>query len=297
MPPIEFVDATKEQLFARIALDGPGGAGKTFTALQIATLLGGTIGVADSEHGSAKHYSNRFKFKHSNLPNHSLNTYIESVAAAARAGFATFITDSMSHAWNGKGGALEQVDKAGGNKFANGWKTVSPLLARYIDALLDFPGHVICTMRVKTAYEVVDDDRGRKVPKKVGLAPIMRDGVEYEFDLVLDLAHDGTLTVSKSRCEEIPVGHVYERSEIPTIVAKLKVWLTDGEPVSEATRLTRSIRSATNEPALVDLAPKIKALSTTDLEGARACLAEYKARKLAFQTGEAAPVGDSEFPE
>lgn len=297
MPPIDFVEATKEQLFARIALDGPGGSGKTFTALQIAELLGGEVGLADSEHGSAKHYSKRFKFKHANLPNHSLATYIDSVAAATRAGFATFITDSMSHVWNGKGGALEQVDRAGGNKFANGWKTVSPLLARYIDALLDYPGHVICTMRVKTAYEVVEDERGKKVPKKVGLAPIMRDGVEYEFDLVFDLGHDGTLTVSKSRCEEIPVGHVYERSEIPAIVAKLKAWLTDGEPVSEASRLLRVIRSAPSEPALVALVPRIQALKETDRPGAVECLTEYKARKLAFQTGEAASIGDAEFPE
>ncbi len=39
-------------------------------------------------------------------------------------------------------------------------------------------------MRVKTEWVVERDEKGRNVPRAVGLQPIMRDGIEYEFDVV-----------------------------------------------------------------------------------------------------------------
>ena len=44
------------------------------------------------------------------------------------------------------------------------------------------------TMRVKTEWLTEKDEKtGRMIPRKVGLAPVMRDGVEYEFDVCGDL--------------------------------------------------------------------------------------------------------------
>ncbi len=41
-------------------------------------------------------------------------------------------------------------------------------------------------MRAKTEY-VIQEVNGKQVPKKIGMAPIQRDGVEYEFDVVADM--------------------------------------------------------------------------------------------------------------
>jgi len=260
---IQFSKATKAKSKLRLAIDGPAGAGKTYTSLQIAQLLGGKTALIDSEHGSASLYSDRFDFDTVSLESHSLMVYLETIQAAAAAGYENLIVDSLSHAWSGKGGALEQVDKMGGSKFSNGWKTVSPLLARVIDALLSYPGNVICTMRTKTAYEVVNEN-GRAVPKKVGLAPVMRDGVEYEFSLVVDLTHEGTLTVSKSRCAPLS-GGVFMREDIPRMVKTLTEWLGSGSVLSPREALAEKIRFASSQAALDALVPELKALPAEDL--------------------------------
>jgi hypothetical protein len=57
-----FPRATKLEAKLRLALAAPSGAGKTYTALQLATHLGGPIAVIDTEHGSASKYANLFTF-------------------------------------------------------------------------------------------------------------------------------------------------------------------------------------------------------------------------------------------
>jgi hypothetical protein len=54
-------------------------------------------------------------------------------------------------------------------------------------------------MRSKTDYVVETDDRGRKVPRKIGLKPEQRDGIEHEFDVFGELDTDNTLVVTKTR--------------------------------------------------------------------------------------------------
>ena len=125
---LAFQKATKRQAKLRMALIGPSGSGKTFTALTLATALGKRVGVIDTEHGSASKYADRFAFDCLNLTSFSPGTYVEAIAAAAAAGFDVLIIDSLSHAWSGKDGALEQVDKKAaasrsGNSFT-AWRDV-----------------------------------------------------------------------------------------------------------------------------------------------------------------------------
>jgi hypothetical protein len=48
-----FKKAVKFDAKLRLALSGPGGSGKTYTLLKLATELGGRIAFLDTEHGSA----------------------------------------------------------------------------------------------------------------------------------------------------------------------------------------------------------------------------------------------------
>ena len=203
-----FARATKEAAKARVALDGPSGSGKTWTALLVGTVLakGESVVVIDTERGSASKYSDDFEFDTLQLHSFEPTTLVEALAAAGAAGYAVVIVDSLSHFWMGKGGMLQQVDNAakrsGGNSFA-GWKDARPMEQQMIDALLAYPGHVIVTMRTKTEWVVEENDRGKKVPRKIGTKPEQRDGIEYEFDVVGDLDLDNTLIVSKSRCSAL----------------------------------------------------------------------------------------------
>src|SRR5215831_5582163 len=47
-----FRKAVKQNAKLRLAVSGPGGSGKTYTLLKLATALGGRIAAIDTEHGS-----------------------------------------------------------------------------------------------------------------------------------------------------------------------------------------------------------------------------------------------------
>lgn len=232
---ITFAPATREAAYARIALTGPSGAGKTYTALALAAGLADKFAVVDTERGSASKYVglNGWAFDTVQPNTYSPLSLVETLAVAGDAGYGCVVVDSLSHYWMGTDGMLEQVDKRGrnGNNFA-GWKEVRPDERRMIDALIAYPGHVIVTMRSKTEYVIEENDRGKKVPRKVGMKPEQRDGIEYEFDLVGDLDHGNTLHVTKSRL------HTLTNAVLPMpgaeLAQQIAEWLSDGTQVPTA---------------------------------------------------------------
>jgi len=226
-----FTKATKRKAKLKIALKGAAGTGKTFSALVIARVLGGKTALADSEHGRALLYADRFDFDHQSLETFSLDTYVAVLREMADGGYSVGILDSISHAWVGKGGALEEVDRRTGaheSKFSSGWKAVTPKQNNFVDAMRGYPGHLIATMRTKMEYVLEENDRGKKVPKKVGLAPVQREGMEYEFDFIFDLDGD-KIHVTKSSFSALD-NAVLTRDELPGAIEKIKAWLEDGSP-------------------------------------------------------------------
>lgn len=203
----QFTKAVRGKGKARVALIGPSGSGKTMSALLIAKSLGSRIALVDTENGSASKYAGEPgipEFDTLNLAEFSPQIYIEAIRAAEAAGFDVLIIDSLSHAWMGKGGALEMVDNASkrsksGNSFT-AWREVTPHHNALVDALVQCKIHLIVTMRAKAEYVLQVDDRGKQVPKKVGMAPIQREGLDYEFDIVGDIDLDHNYVISKTRC-------------------------------------------------------------------------------------------------
>jgi hypothetical protein len=222
---------------------GVPGSGKTFTALSIASRLvpGGRVAVIDTEQGSAKLYSwiddskvppvGRFVFDMLCLTEFSPSTYVGAITAAGNAGYDVIVVDSLSHAWNSKGGALEMAStiakrSKSGNTF-NAWGEVTPEHNKMVEAILRSPAHVIVTMRVKAEYAVEKDERtGKSVPKKIGMAPIQRGDLEYEFDVVGDLNNDHAMTITKTRCSVLANAYIENPGE--QIARVLRDWLDDG---------------------------------------------------------------------
>jgi nucleoside-triphosphatase THEP1 len=195
-----FTPATKQESRLRLGLCGTSGSGKTYSALAIATALGGKVAVVDTEHGSAAKYSDVFAFDVLNLTSFEPEKFITAIRAAEKAGYATIVLDSLSHAWMGTGGTLDQVEEAkrrNPNSFT-AWRDPSKQHTELIESILHSRLHVIATMRSKTEY-IMEESQGKKVPKKVGMAPVQRDGMEYEFDVVGDM-QAGVLVISKTRC-------------------------------------------------------------------------------------------------
>lgn len=203
---ITFAPASKTEAKLRLAIIGPSGAGKTYSALAVATNLGKRIAVIDTERGSASKYADQFRFDTWQLTDYNPGNYVRALRAAVAAGYDVVVIDSMSHAWNGKGGALEMVDDAArrskGNSFG-AWRDVTPLHQSLMDEIVGAKTHVIATMRSKTEWSQERDEKGRTVIRKIGTAPIQRDGVEYEFDVVVDLDQDHVGVVTKTRCSDL----------------------------------------------------------------------------------------------
>lgn len=231
-----FTKATRKQAKLRLGLMGPSGSGKTWTALSIATGLlkpgDGRIAVIDSERGSASLYANDFDFDQKSLERFSPREYIDAIRMAEKAGYSAIIIDSLTHAWSGIGGVLEIVDnvaaKSNGNKFA-GWREGSPEHNHLVDAMLQSRCHVIATLRVNTEWILEKDEKtGKNVPKKIGLKPQQRDGMEYEFTAVAQLDEEHNATITKTRISYLD-GRLWRKPD-QEFGAKMLEWLDSGEP-------------------------------------------------------------------
>lgn len=231
---ISIKKAVKYDSKLRLALAGPSGSGKTYTALTLATALAGDkeVCVIDTERGSASKYADLFSFDVIDLDNFSPTTYIEAIKAVEQAGYGVLVIDSLSHAWNGPGGLLEQVEaitkRSQSKNSFNAWGEATPLQNKLIDAITRSTLHVICTMRTKTEYVIEQNDKGRSAPRKVGTAPVQRADVEYEFDVYADMDIDNTLIIHKSRCPELS-GAVISKPD-SGVAETLKAWLS-GAPI------------------------------------------------------------------
>jgi AAA domain len=299
---MNFHKAERKKSKIRLALCGPSGSGKTYSALLIAQGLapGGKVALLDTERGSGELYSGLARYDVATLtPPFTPQRYVTLIHEAEQAGYDVLIIDSLSHAWTGEGGVLDMHDKASaasksGNSFA-AWREVTPQHNALVDAMIGANLHIIVTMRTKTAYDILDDGNGKKRPVKVGLAPVQRDGVEYEFTTVLDLSVEGHVaTATKDRTSLFDGQHFVPT---PATGEALRQWLESGkDPVEASRELLEALKSRVDE---IDAVPHLEnwwlkhsagraALLPMDLEALKAhCAARKAAILLALQEAQA----------
>ena len=226
-----FRKATKAAAKLRAAVFGPSGGGKTFSTLRIARGMAGstgTVAVIDTERGSASKYSDRFDFEVLDLKDYTVQGYVDGIKQAH--GFDVLIIDSLSHGWQS---LLEEVEKLAKAKYRgntwSAWSEGTPLQRKLVNAILDFPGHVLATIRSKTEWTTVEDGRGKKVPQRIGMAPEQGKGIEYEFDLLLEIRTEHMANVIKDRTGRFQDRIIDKPDE--EFGRQLAAWLADGEPV------------------------------------------------------------------
>lgn len=226
-----FQKATKQQRKLRLALYGPAGSGKTYSALGIARGLagpGGKVAVIDTERASASLYADAFDFDTASLDRASIEAVSGALRAAGAAGYDVVVVDSLSHAWQE---LLAEIDALAARSFRGNthaaWAQGTPKQKALVAAILGYSGHVIVTMRAKTEWVIEESDRGKKQPRAVGLAPEQGKGIEYEFDLLAEV--DGAaLRVVKDRTGRYQ-GQSIDRPGAP-LGAELAAWLADAAP-------------------------------------------------------------------
>jgi len=107
--------ATRRTVPVFFGISSPSGAGKTFSALRLATgiqsVVGGRIAMIDTEDGRGTYYADRFDYDWIALgPPFRPRHYLEALQFAASKGVQTCIIDSFSHEHEGEGGMLEMHD-------------------------------------------------------------------------------------------------------------------------------------------------------------------------------------------
>ncbi len=196
-----FQRAERKRAYLKLALTGPSGSGKTYSALKLAFGLGKRIAVLDTENESASLYADLGTYDVCTVgAPFTVAKYQAAISDAIQAGYDVLILDSLSHAWAGEGGLLTQkeaLDTRGGNSYTN-WATITKQHEAFKASILQAPVHIIATMRSKVEY-AINQTNGKSVPQKLGMAPIQRDGLEYEFTTVFDLAADHSAVTSKDR--------------------------------------------------------------------------------------------------
>lgn len=251
---LAFKRAERSQSKLKLGIQGPSGSGKTLGALALARTLaaGAPIAVIDTENGSASLYADRYTFDVLNLePPYTSERYLEALRAAVDAGYGAVVVDSLSQQWAGAGGILarkEMVDARGGNSFTN-WGPFTKEHEAFKAALLALPTHVIATLRTKQDYVMETDSRGKQMPKKVGLAAIQREGMEYELSIMFELQMDHRASTSKDRTGLFD-GQLVDLCDATT-GKRLMAWLASGKPLAEGEQrlpLSTAVLSATHSP-------------------------------------------------
>lgn len=234
---MKFQKATRKQAKLRLALTGPSGSGKTYSALLMASGMGGKIAVIDTERSSASLYSHLVEFDALDLaPPYTPERFIQAIEAAEEAGYDILVVDSITHEWSGVGGCLELVDEVARSKYKgnswSAWNDITPRHRSFLDKMMASNLHIIATMRSKTDTAQVDEG-GRKRVVKLGMKSEQRDGAEYEFTIVLDLVHDGHFaTASKDRTGLFSGDPKPISAETGQRVIE---WLNSGEPLKPET--------------------------------------------------------------
>jgi hypothetical protein len=196
-----FSPATRKRVFFKGAITGPAGSTKTRSALAMATGLanGEKVAVIDTENGSASLYADKFQFDSLQIePPYWDSKFIQAVNNAVAAQYSVLIIDSFSHAWQGILDYKATLDARGGNSYFH-WNQAGSKYNDILAAVLHSPIHVIACLRSKMDYIIEADSKGKQVPRKIGLAPIAREGTEYEFATVFDGDLDHFVSVSKDR--------------------------------------------------------------------------------------------------
>jgi energy-coupling factor transporter ATP-binding protein EcfA2 len=232
--------AVRPALKARAMLSGPPGSGKTRSALIVAEVLVSTPGailMIDTEKESALTYADDFTFDHLPWdPPFNPRDLATTVVEAGRS-YEVVVVDSASHFWRGDGGTL---DIAGG-KFT-GWKDARPAQSDLVDAFLGCGAHLIICSRSKVEHvQELNPKTGKHEVKKLGMAVIQDDDLEYELNVALELDMDQSMTVSKSRTVAVPVGRNFKAGHAEDFAVAYRDWLAGGEPAADEATIVRLV--------------------------------------------------------
>lgn len=215
-PVFNFRKAERKQCKASILIEGLTGSGKSGLALILGQALAGDfekVFAIDTENNSLPLFSginssSGGKFENFQIGNltpelgYKPSHYLMFREEAVKAGASVVILDSISHAWQYKGGILDilsEVKATSNNRneyAAWGDPRVVKEKGLLFELLRDNRVHCISTVRVKEKMEIGVNEQGKTTVQSLGEQQIMQADIKYEPDLVLHMEEAGTATTS-----------------------------------------------------------------------------------------------------
>jgi hypothetical protein len=220
-----FRKAIKSKSKLRLAIYGAAGSGKTYSALEIATGMikdNESIAVTDTEKGSSQKYADRFTFDIAELEEPTIDHLVKTIKEAEN-NYTVLIIDSLSHSWEElliENHKLAQT-KYKGNTWA-AWNEGTPKQKKLINAITGSSCHIIATMRTKTEWVIGENNR----PIRVGLAPEQGKGIEFEFDMLMEINPEHAVHILKDRTGKFQDQVINKPSR--EFGASLIEWLNNG---------------------------------------------------------------------
>ena len=280
---MEVKKAKREQIKVPIMITGASGSGKTVSALLIAKGIvekkfpdmsaeeqWEKIGLIDTEHKRALLYADTTvakteigEFLHVDFePPFTVNRYIEAFEALKEASVEVVIVDSLTHAWSGEGGILEQVEtiqKGNPKMQMMAWNRVKPLEKQFLNLVTGSSVYVIGTARSKQAYDMNKTD-GKTQVVKMGLKHDQKDSLEYEFAISIRIDQDHIAEATKDNSNLF--GTPFEIT--PEVGQKIYEWSSEGIDLEKVKRETiqtiNDLKSLTpeHEKMFTELHSKVK---------------------------------------
>ena len=266
-----FGKARREQVKIRISISGPAGSGKTMSSLLLAyglvkaenpglsdEAIWDKICIIDTESGSGSLYvgqqvgTTRIG-EYNTIPltaPFEPAVFVDAIHMAEEHNMSVIIIDSLSHAWAGVGGALDQQGKIAdrsGNSWS-AWRTVTPQHNKLVDAMLQSSAHIIACMRAKMEYQQVTGADGKKQIKAMGMGVVMKEGIEYEFGVSFMLDYNHVANATKDRTGMFD-GKLFTID--PSTGVRIHEWLASAKPAAVAEPKREIPAPAKADPASV----------------------------------------------
>jgi hypothetical protein len=179
-----------------VALAGTTGAGKTESAMRIASGIVGSKGkfcVIDTEHRRALNKRGRYQFDHLDLQApYSPDNFKGAIDAAEKAGYGAIVIDNFSHEWFGEGGCsdmqeevLERMSKGDSAKAerltALAWKAPKQAHKKLMYRILQCSVPLIFALRAEPKIKFTKDQYGKTQIVDAGWQPICEKMFGYEM--------------------------------------------------------------------------------------------------------------------
>ncbi len=166
----------KPSPFQRIALVGPSGSGKSYSALALAR---GRTALLSLE-GPLKPPCQPVDWRHE----YDLTGLLTGLREAREAGYSSVVVDCLSTLWSGPKGLLTALDRFDDKR---GWSLIRQDLEALWEVLASYPGHVFCTFRAEELKVIQEREGQHRVVSLPGKVAFQGDFGSH-FDVILEMS-------------------------------------------------------------------------------------------------------------